>query len=61
MNRREGQAVFEGGGFELFGEPRRIERRVGGSHPQTAPVEGQLGGIDDIGEFGPVNLVERGH
>ena len=61
MNGGDRKSAGEGSGLELAFEPTRIERLIDGSNPQTAPVEGQVGGIDDVGEFRAVGLVKRRH
>jgi hypothetical protein len=57
----EGESSFEGGGQQFPFQPTGVEGCVDRPHPKTAPIDGQLGRIDDIGEFGAVGLVERRH
>lgn len=50
---------FHGGAEQLLGEPSRVDR-AGDTDPEPASVEEQVGGGEEIAEFGAVALVQSG-
>ncbi len=58
-NPRKRQAAFERRRQEFSLQPSRIERRVERPEPKAGTFKRQVGGGDHIGQFGPVNLIQR--